>query len=75
MECFCLPFSGIVKGLICERRWGGWRVAGPFLILKMNGQKETEGKSSQEQVTLMTAVRRGDSGDRGASGCDASRGA
>lgn len=35
--------------------------------------KETEGKLSQEQVALMTAVRSGDSGDRGASGCDASK--
>lgn len=37
------------------------------------GVKETEGKLSQEQVALMTAVRSGDSGDRGASGCDASK--
>lgn len=38
------------------------------------GVKETEGKLSQEQVTV-TAVRSDDCGDRGASGCDASKGA
>lgn len=37
--------------------------------------KQTEGKLSQEQVTLMTAVRSGNCGDRGASGCNASEGA
>ncbi len=40
----------------------------------MKRVKETEGKLSQEQVTLMTAVRSVDSGDRGASGIDASKG-
>lgn len=35
--------------------------------------KETEGKLSQEQGALMTAVRSGDSGDRGASDCAASK--
>lgn len=36
----------------------------------MKGENETEGKLSQEQVTLMAAVRSGDSSDRDASGCD-----
>lgn len=54
----------------------GWlALARPFLIFKMKGAKETEGKLSQEQVALMTAVRSSDCGDRGASGCNASKGA
>lgn len=39
------------------------------------GGGEAEGKLSQEQVTLMAAVRSCDCGDRGSSGCNASKGA
>lgn len=54
----------------------GWlALAWPFLIFEMKGAKETGGKLSQEQVALMTAVTSSDCGDRGASGCNASRGA
>lgn len=50
-----------------SRRRAGRKAALSFLISKMKGGRD---KLSQEQVPQVTAVRRGDSGDRGPSGCN-----
>lgn len=81
MERFILPFSAIVKQPERPYLREALGLAGTCTVIPYRqdegvgeGAEKTGGKLSQGQVTLMTAVRSGDCGDRGASGYNASKG-